>query len=142
MIKYILMSVAAAAVIGIAWPLIGSITGRSGPNEATQLVQATERTNTKAGSLNDSFTDVIPPAPRKQPPMKARSIAKSRIKCPGKCPPHPQGTGTRTQRTGNDRGDSSRNDCRNRRRRTPTLSDTGQIRPLRTGQRARGEGRD
>ena len=75
MIKYILMSVAAAAVIGIAWPLIGSITGRSGPNEATQLVQATERTNTKAGSLNDSFTDVIPPAPRKQPPMKARSIA-------------------------------------------------------------------
>ena len=74
MIKYILMSIAAAAVIGIAWPLIGSITGRAGPNEATQLVQATERTNTKADSLNDSFTDVIPPAPRRMAPMTARSM--------------------------------------------------------------------
>ena len=75
MIKYILMSIAAAAVIGIAWPLITSITGRSGPNEATQLVEATERTNTKADSLNDSFTDVIPPAPRRQAPVTARSMA-------------------------------------------------------------------
>ena len=62
MIKYLLMSVAAAAVIGIGWPLVTSVFG-GGPNEATRLVEATSRTNNKAESLNDSFTDVIPPAP-------------------------------------------------------------------------------
>ena len=75
MIKYVLISIAAAAVIGIAWPLASGVFGGGGPNEATQLVEATERTNVKAGSLNDSFTDVIPPAPRRQAPMTARSMA-------------------------------------------------------------------
>ena len=62
MVKYLLMSVAAASVIPIGWPLVTAAFG-GGPNEATRLVEATSRTNNKAESLNDSFTDVIPPAP-------------------------------------------------------------------------------
>ena len=64
MIKYLLMAVAAAAIFGIGWPLATAIFA-GGPNEATRLVEATSRTNNKAESLNDSFTDVIPPAPRR-----------------------------------------------------------------------------
>ena len=64
MIRYILMGIAAAVVIAIAWPLASNVLGGNGPNEATKLVEATDRTNNKAESLNDSFTDVIPPAPR------------------------------------------------------------------------------
>ena len=62
MLKYALIATAAALVISIGWPLASAVFGDS-PNEATQLVEATERANTKAESLNDSFTDVIPPAP-------------------------------------------------------------------------------
>lgn len=62
MLKYALIAAAAALVISIGWPLASAAFG-DGPNEATQLVEATERANTKAESLNDSFTDVIPPAP-------------------------------------------------------------------------------
>ena len=69
MIKYALMAVAAAAVIGIGWPLASAAFG-GGPNEATRLVEATSRTNNKAESLNDSFTDVIPPAPRRANPQE------------------------------------------------------------------------
>ena len=65
MIKYILSGIAVAAIIGIAWPLASNVFGGGGPNEATKLVEATDRTNNKAESLNDSFTDVIPPAPRR-----------------------------------------------------------------------------
>ena len=62
MLKYILMAGAASLVIAIGWPLMSAAFG-GGPNEATQLVEATARTNNKAESLNDSFTDIIPPAP-------------------------------------------------------------------------------
>ena len=74
MIKYILTGLAVVTIIGIAWPLASNVFG-GGPNEATKLVEATERTNNKAESLNDSFTDVIPPAPRRAVP--AGSLAKS-----------------------------------------------------------------
>ena len=67
MLKYILMSVAAAVIIGIAWPLATAAFSDK-PTEAANLVEATNRTNNKAESLNNSFTDVIPPAP---PPQAA-----------------------------------------------------------------------
>ena len=70
MIKYALMAAAAAAVIGIVWPLVSAAFG-GGPNEATRLVEATSRTNNKAESLNDSFIDVIPPAPRRADPQQS-----------------------------------------------------------------------
>ena len=62
MMKFVLIAVAVAASMAIAWPLAAHVLG-GGPNEATRLVEATERTNNKAEHLNDSFTDVIPPAP-------------------------------------------------------------------------------
>ncbi len=62
MFKYALMAGAAALVLAIGWPLMSAVFG-GGPNEATQLVEATSRTNNKAESLNDSFTDIIPPGP-------------------------------------------------------------------------------
>ncbi len=65
MLKYALIAGAAAAVLAIAWPLMTNVFS-GGPNEATQLVEATGRTNNKAESLNDSFTDIIPPAPVRQ----------------------------------------------------------------------------
>ncbi len=74
MIKYILIAMAAAAIIGIGWPLAVSAFG-GGPNEASNLVEATNRTNNKAESLNDSFTQVIPPAPRRAPPLPAQTAA-------------------------------------------------------------------
>ena len=43
MIKYILTGLAVATIIGIAWPLASNVFG-GGPNEATKLVEATERT--------------------------------------------------------------------------------------------------
>ena len=66
MLKYALIAAAVAAVLGIGWPAVSGVFG-DGPNEATQLVEATERTNNKAGNLNDSFTDIIPPAPPRGP---------------------------------------------------------------------------
>ena len=66
MIKYTMAAVATAAMFAIGWPLATHLID-GGPNEATNLVNATTRTNTKAESLNDSFTDVIPPAPRASP---------------------------------------------------------------------------
>ena len=62
MMKFALIAVAVAASMAIAWPLASHVFG-GGPNEATRLVEATERTNNKAEHLNNSFTDVIPPAP-------------------------------------------------------------------------------
>ena len=62
MIKYGIAAVGIALLTGIMWPVMSGILG-GGSNEATRLVEATERTNSKADSLNDSFTDVIPPAP-------------------------------------------------------------------------------
>ena len=62
MIKYGMAVVGVLLVMGILWPVVSSVLGKK-PNEATRLVEATERTNNKAESLNRSFTDVIPPAP-------------------------------------------------------------------------------
>ncbi len=96
MVKYLLMSVAAASVIAIGWPLVTAAFG-GGPNEATQLVEATSRTNNKAESLNDSFTDVIPPAPPQsnldpsQPAQSAQEYANSTFGGPSGNSP-PQGT--------------------------------------------------
>ena len=63
MLKPLLIIGAIALVLGIALPTAAHMF-KGGPNEATRLVDATSRTNSKANSLNDSFTDVIPPAPR------------------------------------------------------------------------------
>ena len=73
MLKYVLIAAAVAAILGIGWPAIAGVFG-DGPNEAIKLVEATERTNNKAESLNRSFTDVIPPAPVREtyrPPSPA-----------------------------------------------------------------------
>lgn len=65
MVKYAIIIVAIALIGFGAMPLAKAVFGK-GPNEATRLVDATNRTNNKADSLNDSFTDVIPPAPPAQ----------------------------------------------------------------------------
>ena len=57
-----MMAVGLLMMSGILWPVLSGVLGDK-PNEATRLVEATERTNNKAESLNDSFTQVIPPAP-------------------------------------------------------------------------------
>ena len=59
--KIVAIALIAFAVIGLAFPLARAAFG-SGSNEATELTDATERTTNKAGSLNDSLSDVIPPA--------------------------------------------------------------------------------
>ena len=73
MIKYGMAIVGVLLVMGILWPVVSGVLGKK-PNEATRLVEATERTNNKAESLNRSFTDVIPPAPVREtyrPPSPA-----------------------------------------------------------------------
>ena len=73
MIKYGMAVVGVLLVMGILWPVVSGVLGKK-PNEATRLVEATERTNNKAESLNRSFTDVIPPAPVREtyrPPASA-----------------------------------------------------------------------
>ena len=62
MVKWTLIAVGALMLLVAAVPVGKAVFG-DGPNEATQLVDATNRTNNKANRLNDSFTDVIPPAP-------------------------------------------------------------------------------
>ena len=79
MIKYLIIAAGIAVLAGIAWPVATGAFG-GGPNEATRLVEATERTNNKAGNLNESFTDIIPPAPGRtpsayRPPMGALPAA-------------------------------------------------------------------
>ena len=59
--KLAVLALIAVAVIGLGFPLARSAFG-SGSNEATQLMEATDRTTNKANSLNDSLSDVIPPA--------------------------------------------------------------------------------
>ena len=60
--RIIMMTLAVAAVAGIAWPLISAMAGGGG-NEATRLVEATERTQNKAGDVTSTYNDIIPPAP-------------------------------------------------------------------------------
>ena len=62
----ILLLVGLAAVAAIGWPAIDSAV-RGGPNEATRLVHAAERAQTKARSLSDSYNDVIPSDPERAP---------------------------------------------------------------------------
>ena len=62
MLKIAMIVAGVLAIAGIGWPIISGVID-GGPNEATKLVEATERTNNKAGNLNESFTDIIPPAP-------------------------------------------------------------------------------
>ena len=68
MTKFIIIAAALAILGGIAWPLATSAFNGK-PNEATRLVEATQRTNKKADNLNESFTDIIPPAPRREIPQ-------------------------------------------------------------------------
>ena len=70
MLKYGFIAMAIAAILGIGWPIVTGVL-EGGPNEATKLVEATERTNNKADNLNDSFTDIIPPAPTSPEPQPA-----------------------------------------------------------------------
>ena len=67
MLKFVLIAAAIALLIAGAKPIAESIFS-DGPNEATRLVDATNRTNNKATNLNDSFSDVIPPAPPQPQP--------------------------------------------------------------------------
>ena len=71
MIKYGLIAAAVMLAGVILWPAVSSAFGNK-PNEATRLVEATQQTNTKADSLNDSFTDIIPPAPSSPAPAAPR----------------------------------------------------------------------
>ena len=81
MVKTILIMAAIALIATGAVPLAKAVFGQ-GPNEATRLVDATNRTNNKATHLNDSFTDVIPPAPAERPGIRNRP----RIDHPGPGP--------------------------------------------------------
>ena len=70
--KLVLMALAIAAVVGVGIPLLGGFFG-GGDNEASRLVEATERTQNKADTVSRSYNDVIPPAPR--PLMPPRQTA-------------------------------------------------------------------
>ena len=64
--KIMIIAALLAAVLGVGIPLAGGF-GGGGDNEATRLVDATNRTETKAKDVTRSYNDVIPPAPL--PPM-------------------------------------------------------------------------
>ena len=67
--KLAVLALIAVAVIGLGFPLARSAFG-SGSNEATQLMEATDRTTNKANSLNDSLSGRDTPCrqhPRIQP---------------------------------------------------------------------------
>ena len=57
--RILFMALAIASVAGIAWPIFGAVAG--GGNEATRLIEATERTETKAEDISSSYNDLIPP---------------------------------------------------------------------------------
>ena len=69
-IALIITAVALASAVSI--PLIGGFFS-DGSNEATRLVEATERTQDKAQAVTRSYNDVIPPyyPPPSQPPPEA-----------------------------------------------------------------------
>ncbi len=81
MLKYGLLAAGIASIGLILWPLLSSLGNQ--PNAAANLVNATEKTNNQADALNDSFTDVIPPAPAGPGPGNASGI-----------PLHPQDDGS------------------------------------------------
>ena len=71
MFKYVGYAVVASLIAGIGVPVISNVVSGDNNSEATELVEATTRTNNKAESLNESFTEVIPPAPRTYEPEYA-----------------------------------------------------------------------
>ena len=68
MLKPLIIVAGILAFVAIGFPVAKAAFG-GGPNEATKLVEATDRTSNKAERLNRSFTDVIPPAPAQAPPQ-------------------------------------------------------------------------
>ncbi len=61
MLRFALLVAAMVAIIGVAWPLGSAVFTDGGDNEATRLVEAADRTQSKAESLSDSYSEVIPP---------------------------------------------------------------------------------
>ena len=60
--KFAVIAIVLAIMTGVAWPLASAIMN-GGPSAAQQLVEEAERTQNKAEDLNDSYEDIIPPAP-------------------------------------------------------------------------------
>ena len=61
MLKFAMLLAAMVAIVGVAWPLGSAIVSGGETNEATRLVDAADRTQHKAGTLSQSYNDVIPP---------------------------------------------------------------------------------
>ena len=61
MLRFALLVAAMIATIGVAWPLGTAVFTDGGDNEATRLVEAADRTQSKAETLSDSYSQVIPP---------------------------------------------------------------------------------
>ena len=61
MLKYGLLALGIILLGFAIWPMATSAMGDR-PNEATRLVESTERTSSNAESLNSAFSDVIPPS--------------------------------------------------------------------------------
>ena len=85
-----MMVLAIAAVFGVAYPLISSVAG-GGDNEATNLVEASQRTQNKAEDISRTYNDIIPPAPAQVRSTAPRSAP----------PPATPSTGNSTAPTGN-----------------------------------------
>ena len=61
MLRFALLVVAMVAIIGVAGPLGSAVFTDGSDNEATRLVEAADRTQSKAESLSESYSEVIPP---------------------------------------------------------------------------------
>ena len=61
MLRFALLVAAMIAIIGVAWPLGSAVFTDGSDNEATRLVEAADRTQSKAETLSDSYSEVIPP---------------------------------------------------------------------------------
>ena len=61
MLRFALLVAAMVAIIGVAWPLGSAVFTDGSDNEATRLVEAADRTQSKAATLSESYSEVIPP---------------------------------------------------------------------------------
>ncbi len=61
MLRFALLVAAMIAIIGVAWPLGSAVFTDGSDNEATRLVEAADRTQSKAATLSESYSEVIPP---------------------------------------------------------------------------------
>ena len=61
MLRFSLLLAAMVAIIGVAWPLGTAAVNGGDDNAATRLVDAADRTQDKAETLSQSYSDVIPP---------------------------------------------------------------------------------